>query len=205
MRKMVGMIAKSFISHTENGGTGPGKTIQDQLIHTELEMETFLSQNSIKGGDHIPQKILEFLLETDVLFVIFEPLVRKSRWVRWEYEFCKNRHIRIIPVVVGEFSNVIGKEIDWIESNDKYLLYDFRDEKLRYDAWRAITNIKDELEQRATERVRTVLEADVNNAFCFEQDTVKISGKVENALTGRACMYIPSLRDDYPPIITNVI
>ena len=199
------MKAKSFISHTENGGTLVGRFIADQLISTDLEMQSFLSQNSIEYGAHIPQKILEFLIETDILFVILEPLVINSRWVRWEYEFCRNRDIRIIPIVFTGFSNKVKKRIGWIDSNEKHLTYDYRDEKLRTEVWDCIDDSKKTLEQRASERSQIGLEISANKTFYFEQDTVKISGQVTNSPIGSAYLHIPSLQDDQQPIKTSDI
>ena len=198
------MKAKSFISHTDDGGTRVGMLIKDQLIRTDLKMQSFLSQNSIEHGEHIPQKILEFLIETDVLFVILEPLVVSSRWVKWEYEFCKNRGIRIIPVVFRGFADKFKNQIRWIDGNERYMIYDHHEE-FRTEVWRCIDDSKETLERRASERSQITLEASTNKTSYFEQDTVKISGQVTNSLTGSAYLYIPSMRDDQPPIKTNNI
>ena len=195
------MHAKAFISHTEDGGTIIGEIIQNQLIRT-LEMESFLSKNSIEHGEYIPQKILEYLIKTDVLFVIIEPLVAKSKWVKWEYEFCKKRNIRVIPIVVNAFSNELD-QINWLDTNEKYIIYDFRDEKLRVDVWDAIKNIRGELEMDASKRNETKLKANADTSDS-RQNIVQVSGQL-NFLTGNACIHIPQQQGKTPPIITKQI
>ena len=137
-----------------------------------------------------------------MLFVIFEPLVINSRWVEWEYEFCKNRGIRIIPVVFLGFEDKFKNRVRWIDGNERYMIYDHHEE-FRIKVWRCIDDSKETLERRASERSQITLEASTNKTSYFEQDTVKISGQVTNSLTGSAYLYIPSLRDDQPPIKTN--
>ena len=63
-------------------GTHVGKQIQKYLlVGTDLEMDAFLSENAIRAGEHIPEEILKFLVQTDVLFVNLEPGVTRSDWV----------------------------------------------------------------------------------------------------------------------------
>ena len=198
------MEAKSFISHTEDGGTDVGKIIQDQLIRPDLEMKSFLSQNTIDHGEHIPQKILEFLIETDVLFVVLEPLVIGSKWVRWEYDFCNKRGIRIIPIAFDRFYSKLNR-IEWIDTFTKYLIYDGNDGKFRNEVWNDIDDIKGTLEARALERKSIELKVPPEERLYSELEKIKISGKVKTALIGTAYLHMPFLGDDYPPIITKEI
>ena len=199
------MKARSFISHTEKGGIDVGKTILDQLACSDLEIESFLSQNTIDHGEHIPQKILEFLIKTDILFVVFDPLVSKSNWVRWEYNFCNKREIRIIPIIFDSLYPKLHDKIKWIDPFTNYLIYDGNDGKLRSEIWDDIDNMKKTLEARALERESIKLEANPEKASYFELEKVKISGSVKTAPVGTAYLHMPSLRDDYPPIITEEI
>lgn len=198
------MEAKSFISHTEKGGTDVGIIIQDQLIMPPLEMKCFLSKNTIENGEHIPQKILEFLIKTDVLFLVVESRVISSRWVRWEYEFCKKRGIRPIPIVFQRFIPKIN-QIDWLDSNDKFVMYTGNQGDLRNEVWNDIDDSKIDLEDTAKERNSIELEANSENQSYFEQEIVKVSGTVKNSLIGTAFLHIPYLKDEYPPIQTKEI
>ena len=198
------MKAKGFISHTEKGGTNVGIIIQDQLASPPLEMLCFLSKNTIKNGNHIPEKIIDFLIKTDVLFIVIDPLVSQSDWIKWEYEFCKKRGIRIIPIVFERFTSKI-KQIDWLDHYEKYVKYTNNEGDLRNEVWNDIDDSKQDLEDIANERNSVELTAHSEKESYFSLEKIKILGNVKNSLIGTAYLHIPNLEKKYPPIITKEI
>ena len=97
------MEVKAFIAHTVEGGIDIARIIKEQLIHSTLEVHSFLSEDAIGHGEHIPEKILKALIESDILFVVLDPLVIENEWVKWEYEFGKTHNIRTICVIYTKF------------------------------------------------------------------------------------------------------
>lgn len=198
------MKVKSFISHTERSGTHVGKQIQDHLSKTDLEMESFLSENTIKSGEHIPEEILKFLVETDVLFVNLESGVTTSNWVRWEYKFCRERNILTIPIVDETFYPKVKTKFPWVEINEKFIRYENSDQLLN-KIYNSVDDRKKDLERRALVRNKIQLQARPNKHNYTEEETVDISGTVKNALMGTAYLHIPITQNDYPPIKTQEI
>ena len=152
--------AKAFISHTERGGSYVARMIKDVLIQPPREMESFLSEEAIEYGEHIPGAILKALIETDILFVVLEPLVIENRWVKWEDEFCKNRAVRTIDVTYAKFAASLNL-IKWKDIDERHLKYNENDDVFRIDIWNAIGSIEALLEQQAHEK--NVIRIDAQN------------------------------------------
>ena len=191
------MDSNAFISHTKKGGVSTGGEIQDELLISDLKMDAFLSKNSIENGQHIPQKILENLIKTDLLFIVLEPLVINSKWVKWEYNFCRDRDIKRISVTDVRFKDKINK-ITWLDQYEKYLDYGNTDE-LRTQVWIDVDNIKNILEDRANKRNNISLKAESDKTTYQKQEKVTITGCVNEVPLGVAYLHIPVLNQD-PPI-----
>ena len=198
------MEAEAFISHTEMSGTYAAELIQDHLSRTDLEMKSFLSKNTIKYGDDISEEILNFLVKTDVLFVIFESGVTTSDWVKWEYEFCKERGILTIPIVVEAFQRKLKVKCPWVKSNEKFISYK-NDGQLADKIYNSVDDRKEDLERRALERNKIQLKANSDKSSYTEEETVKISGKIKNAIIGTAYLHIPIEQGEYKPLKTQEI
>ncbi len=196
------MDSKAFISHTEAGGTQVSESVRDKLSRKDLEMEAFLSKNAIGHGEHIPHKILEFLIKTDLLFIVIESDVIGSKWVHWEYDFCKKRGIEIIPIVFKNFFQKLNK-IDWFDNLAKCIQYDGNDGILRDEVYNTVDNKRVEIESRAVSRNKITLHANSDKDSYPEKSRIKISGNVKNSLLGSIILHLPSLdKRNYPPIIS---
>ena len=191
------MDSNAFVSHTQKGGTGTGKTIKDHLSSSDLEMESFLSSESIHAGEHISEKILKSLINTDLCFVILESLVITSKWVKWEYNFCKSRKIKIIPVISYIFAPKKNR-VEWFDQNLKHLVYKDED-TLRAKIWDEVDNIKNNLERRSTWRNKISLKITANKITYHEEEKITIAGSVSGVPLGIVYVHIPILDQD-PPI-----
>lgn len=193
--------SKAFISHTEVGGSNVGQIILDQLNRPDLEMKAFLSKDAIEYGEHIHEKILQFLVNTDLLFIIIEPVVISSDWVKWEYDFCKKRGIERIPIVFSQFLTKLHK-VDWFDDSEKHLPYNGDEGIFRAEIYKSVDDNRITLEQRATDRNKIILTVKPSKKSYSENDKVKIDGNVQTSLIGSAFLHIPHLKKEYPPIMT---
>ncbi len=166
------MQSRAFISHA--GHSHAGRTIKEQL-ENDLDMETFFSIDHIESGDQIMETILENLVKTDVLFLILNSQSRYREWVRWEYCFCREHNIKIIPVVSRTIKPHLS-EIKWFDSSIKYIENNRIDDDLTDDVWDAITKSSEMLEQRALARNRIRIDAEADKAECTLDGEVAISG-----------------------------
>ena len=193
------MEAKAFISHTERGGSYVARMIKDVLIQPPREMESFLSEEAIEYGEHIPGAILKALIETDILFVVLEPLVIENRWVKWEDEFCKNRAVRTIDVTYAKFAASLNL-IKWKDTDERHLKYNENDDVFRIDIWNAIGSIEALLEQQAHEKNVIRIDAQTDNTDYCEQGIVRVSGNVQGPAVGVAYIHMPCMEQGHPPI-----
>lgn len=198
------MQPNAFISHTEEGGTGLAKIIEYQLLLSTLNVKSFLSSHAIKHGGHIVEEVLKALVNTDVLFVILEPRVPDSRWIEWEYNFCKDRNIKIIPILFPRFDENFYR-IPWFDPNIKYLKYDYNEYNFKNDIWYEVHDMKSELDQLARKRESIELEACADKTSYFEQDLVRISGNITNSLLGTVNIHVPCSENNHPPIHSSKI
>ena len=176
------MQAKAFISHTD-GGLDASQLIKEQLIKTELGMEAFFSKDGIKAGEHIPERILRSLGEADICFMVLEPRAIDSAWMSWEYRFCIDRGIRIIPVVDRAFERKLWK-VSWLDPSIKYMIYDRSGQNLMIDVWDAIDESREELERRAWSRNAIKIDIGADKTECSIDGTITISGSAKGCQRG---------------------
>ena len=102
--------------HTlQKAGICLGETIEEQLVQPPLEVRSFLSQHAIDDGEHIAERILKALIDSDIIFVILESNVIENEWVKWEYDFGRMRNIKTICVSYPLFFDK-RYQIRWLES-----------------------------------------------------------------------------------------
>ena len=180
------MQSRAFISHA--GHSHAGRIIKEQL-ENDLDMEAFFSIDHIEFGDQIMETILENLVKTDIFFMILNYRSKCSEWVRWEYCFCRERDIKIIPVVSKKIQPRLP-EITWFDSSIKYIENNRIDDDLTDDVGDAITESSEMLEQRALARKRIRIDAEADKAECPFDGEVAISGTAQGPV-GAAYVHHP--------------
>ena len=180
------MESRAFISHTK-GSIDAGRIIVDQLEFA-LQMESFLSVDHITPGDRIMEKILQNLVETDIFFQILEPLAEKSQWLRWEYRFCKEHDIKIVPVAHKMVIPAIS-DFEWVNRSIKRIEFELYDD-LRLLVWDMIKKSDAELEQRASARNKAKIDAEPDRTECTLDGEVTISGTAQEPV-GAAYVHHP--------------
>ena len=198
------MGVKAFIAHTAQGGIDLGKVIEEQLIQPPLEVRSFLSEHAIKYGEHIPESVLRALIESDILFVILEPLVIENEWVKWEYEFGKKHNIKTICIVYMRFFAKLDR-ITWLDHHEKYLIYDGNNGAFRNEIWNETDDMMPSLRQQVHDRNAIKIDARTDKTHYSKLDTIKVSGNVKGSLMGTAYLHIPRRKKECLPIrSTNI-
>ena len=118
----------SFISHSELGGSAASSYVSIQLNHPDLQITPFFSKEDIHAGDEIIEEILTNIVNADLLIGIIDPNAKNSAWVEWEHRFCKERNLRIIPIIFHQIWQLfIDRKIDFIHSNTLAIRYEEKD------------------------------------------------------------------------------
>ena len=181
------MEAKAFISHTD-GGLKVSRMIKDRLSKPDLKMEAFFSKDDIKPGEYIPERILRSLGEADICFIVLDRRAIDSTWMRWEYSFCKERRIKIIPVVDRVFRPNLWK-ISWLDPAIRYMVYNKNRRKFMSDVRDVINESREELEQRARSRSMIKIDAGADKKECSIGSTIKVSGYAKSCQRGIAYVH----------------
>ena len=192
--------AKAFISHKEKDHSYLGNLIKNVLINTDLKMKSFLSENAIEYGEHIPKKVLTNLTEAELIFVIIDPQAAESKWMRWEYEFSQNRLARTIVITHEEYESELGN-ISWLNTHEKYLVYYRRnDDALEMEIWKTVNKSREALDHYACEKNKIKINARPDQEKYCEENIIRILGSVEGSVEGSAYLHIPCKEEDHPPI-----
>jgi hypothetical protein len=85
-------------------------------------MYMFVSSDNIVWGDDIAEKVLRGLTSSDILVIVLDPLAKRSRWVRWEYEFCLKRNIRRVHLASDRTFQEIS-EFPYLVDSSKAITY----------------------------------------------------------------------------------
>lgn len=194
----------AFISHTAVGGKGIADNIRLQLWDTDLQMLAFYSTYHFTPGDDVIEEILKHLVDSDVLFVVIEPRVMTSTWVKWERQFCDSRRLRIIPIVFEYMKHILGR-IPFPVDDKQWILID-HDGLWISEVYSAIDKKRGDLELRAKERHRIIIKATPDKDHYVEGETVLIKGTVSlpNS-TGVATLYIRNWGPSDPPIFSHIL
>ena len=162
-------------------------------------MGAFYSTYHLTPGDDVIEEILKHLVDSDVLFIVIEPRVMTSRWVKWERQFCDRRNLRIIPIVF-EYMKLVVDRIPFPVDDKQWIVID------RHGLWisevySAIDRKREDLELRAKERHRIIIKATPDKDHYVEGETVMVKGNVSlpNS-TGIATLYIRNGNPAEPPI-----
>ena len=190
------MEAKAFISHTDKG-LDASQMIKEQLIATDLKMVSFFSKDGIKAGEHILDKILQALTETDVLFTVVEPNTVGSIWMQWEYCFCEKRNITIIPVVRKDTKHLM-RRIKWLNRFIKYIDYNRLGQDFVTDVWKRIDELRVTLERQAHTRSMIKIDAEADKTECLPDCKIKVFGSVKGHKIGFAYIHYPIYGTDIP-------
>lgn len=201
------MDAKAFISHKELTGTKTSELIRKRLSLLDLKMESFLSKDAIVGTDHIPEKVLQNIAQTDFLIVVVEDGLLNSGWVEWEHNFCVERGIKPLYVVFPETRNKLH-EIPYLDLNLSRVDYeDFNDDKMLSRVGSIINAKNGELEKRANEKKEIVIDVNTDKQNYLPNEVVTVSGSIKkigastsnNFSSTSLYLHIPNTDPKFPP------
>ncbi len=204
-----------FISHSELGGSAASSYVGSQFNHPDLQITPFFSKWDIVAGDEIVEEILTNIVNADLLIGIIDPNAKDSVWVEWEHRFCKERNLRVIPIVFHQIWKLFtdGK-IDFINSNTLAIRYEEKDMMLA-DVYASVKKFKAELQKRIEEKEKISIEAEPDKEAYHENEVVKITGNVTdsgmstpNSFTiKKAYLHKPNFDSEkkYPPVLSNEI
>ena len=171
----------AFISHSENGGASTSERLMYRLDHSDLCLQGFYSKHDLYAGDDIHEEIIRNIVNTDILIGIIEPDAISSSWVKWEHDFCRERNLDIILIILPSvWDDYEHDRIPFLNSGILAIPYNLGSDMMLDNFYIAIKKNKAKLMTRAKEKEKITISVDPINSSYQNSDTVIISGKVES-------------------------
>ncbi|MHB8546549.1 MAG: NACHT domain-containing protein [Nitrosotalea sp.] len=205
------MQSKAFVSHTESGGRKTGSIIYTKLKRPEIDMDAFLSNETMGPTDNLTGSILKNIIDTELFILVIDSASLSSSWIEWEHDFCRNRNVISLYVVFPSMYSKLNS-LSYLDFHNIRINYDDYDPDVLQDKIAAIIFTKQaELESHAAKRNAITITANHNNTSYRPSETVIINGNVQNNNTNTASynskiyLHVPSTNPKFPPQSTLIV
>lgn len=170
------MIFRAFISHSVKSGNSVAQVIYDKLTGPSLEMRTFLSINISPGEDFV-KEIIENLVQTDILFFVIDSDSPDSKWMEWEYNFCKKRNVKIVHIVYPH-ADLGDPKLGYLNQQSVRIPYvHYKDDILRDQLYGLIKKLDNAAMMRAQAREYTKIDFDLDALQSDDDGAITIAGQ----------------------------
>lgn len=171
----------AFISHSESGGADTSVRVIRRLHHPDLDLQEFYSQYDMSAGDDLHEEIIRNIVNTDILIGIIEPDAIVSSWVKWEHDFCRERNLTRISIILpSSWENYIKNRISFLDNGILAIPYNVGLDMMLDTFHTTITNNKAQLIIRTEEKENITINVNPINHSYQNNDIITVSGKVES-------------------------
>ena len=199
------MMPKPFISHNDDTGRGAANIIYDKLTGPTLGMDAFLSTRLPKGTDFV-KEIMENLPFAGVLFFVIDSETGKSKWMKWEHDFCKKRNIQIVYVKYPHV-NLNDPNLEYVNRQSLRIDYDdYRDDILCNEIADVVTNLAKRKKRQSQACAPAKIVPDQSSLCGKPGGSVTVAGSISGHTSnkGLAYLHVPNFNPSVPPCSTAV-
>lgn len=193
------VVGNAFISHRESDASEFGRSVAFKLTSPEIGMQAFLSKDRIVYTDDIVDKILQAIVDADLLVFLITSGTLKRSWLEWEHEFCRDRKIMILYIVFPDAHTILDNIPYFDKNNFRINLHEYSRDLLVGELATAYFQKETEITSRIEEKKKITISVQFNNSTFKPSEKVEFFGSIkhnddQNLInSSKAYLHIPNL------------